>query len=297
MENILRRNPIGVFTVVYPGAERFLDAYFRSLSEQTRGDFDVFIVNDGMKGADAFARKYSNLSILETELKGSPVKIRERGLNAMAQLGYEDVVFADADDYFDNRRIERTTGHLRTIPIVVNELRIVDTLSSHVDSGYLSRRFSPQSFIDADDLVDMNLCGFSNTSIKGSLLDGDAKFDERLVALDWYFFASLLTRKVRALFVDDTHTYYRRHSDNTASFTDIGEEKVLNGVKVKTAHYRAMAQHGERYARLCDEYEMLGKRLDRDPDFKGHYVKWVRDNMPKNALWWEPMRMPKEMGL
>ena len=297
MVDIRRRNPIGVFTVVYPGAERFLDAYFRSLSVQTRKDFDVFLVNDGMEGLDGFVQKYNDLSILTMELHGSPVKVRERGLNAIAQSGYEDIVFGDADDYFDDRRAERVTGYLRSHPVVFNELNIVDSLSNPIESKYLSRRLTPSSCIGADDLADKNVLGFSNTAVKGRLLNGRANFAEDLIALDWYFFTSLLARGVQALFTDDTSTYYRRHDSNVASFTDMGEGNILNGVKVKVAHYRAMALQGGRYTRLWDEYETLEKRLESDSSFERLYVRKVCDNMPENALWWEMIRTPGEIGL
>jgi len=297
LAELCRKNPTAVFTVVYPGVECFLNDYFRSLSDQTKKDFDVFIVNNGIKGFDRFLRKYPQLSVTVFESHGSPIKVRENGLNMVAQHGYDDVIFTDSDDYFDEHRIERTVGYLRSQLVVINDLHLVDAKSKHIDSGYLSRRLMQGSFINADDLVEMNVCGFSNMAMKGNLLDGHALFDENIIALDWYFFTHLLMGGVRAVFVDDIFTYYRRHANSMALLSGDNETDVLKGVAVKMAHYRAMARENQRYAHLSAEYEAMDERVACDTAFKDEYVKRICSHMPRNALWWEAIRTPKEVGL
>ena len=54
----------------------------------------------------------------------------------------------------------------------------------------------------------------SNTAINLKKLT-KVFFDDKIIAVDWYFFKRLLEKGLKAIFTNETITYYRQHEKNT----------------------------------------------------------------------------------
>ena len=59
-----------------------------------------------------------------------------------------------------------------------------------------------------------NIFGLTNTAIK---LENISKviFDDKVIAVDWYFFKTLLKQGLKAVFTNEIVTYYRQYENNT----------------------------------------------------------------------------------
>ena len=68
--------------------------------------------------------------------------------------------------------------------------------------------------IDYEFIKDKNIFGMSNTAIK---LKNISKviFDDNIIPIDWFFFRAILKQGLKALFTNETETFYRQHKNNT----------------------------------------------------------------------------------
>jgi len=207
-------------TTIFPMEKKFLIDFFNSLTIQTYKNFDVIVVNDGFDNFDDIKKEYKNLNIIELVCKKSIAKNREFGINWCKQNAYEVLIFGDSDDYFEKNRVEVSLDLLKNYNVVVNDV-ILFNESGIIIKNYFSERLNNYFEFDYDFIKDKNICGFSNSAIKLSLID-EVRFDKNLKIVDWYFYKNLL-KKTKAIFTNDTITYYRQHNNNL-----IGMENYKN---------------------------------------------------------------------
>jgi glycosyltransferase involved in cell wall biosynthesis len=204
---------IAFLTTVYPTEKEYLFDFFDSLQNQTYKEFDVIVVNDGYKEFDAIKDKYSSLRLIELIHSSTPAKNREYGINYCIDNKYEVLIFGDSDDYFDKNRVEKILWLLEDNDIVVNDLSLFNENGIY-EEKYISNRVENLSKIDLEFIKDKNIFGMSNTALKISKLESVC-FDKDVVAVDWVFFKKLLYQGLRAIFTNETISYYRQYTNNT----------------------------------------------------------------------------------
>ena len=243
---------VAVLTTVFPMDARFLDEFFGSLALQSCNSFDVIVVNDGYGLLEEFSRKYPTLNIIELNHSGTPAKNREKGLRFVKDSGYDIVIFADSDDYFDSNRVEEILQLLNSNDIVVNDISLFDD-NGVFQSQYFKNRIIEGELICAGYVREKNIFGMSNTAFNLVIYDGFS-FPEDLIAVDWYLFTRLLLQEGReAIFTSRTQTYYRQYSSNTVGMKNLTLESFSKGIEVKKRHYRALMDQGHYYAELYQE--------------------------------------------
>ncbi|MCL5260308.1 MAG: glycosyltransferase [Gammaproteobacteria bacterium] len=286
-------NNIVFLSFVYPGSEKFLDDFFKSLQAQTIKDFDVYIINDELENFIFFKKKFKNLKIIDINYHNSPVKIREFGINLVLNKKYDLIIFGDADDYFAENRIEVVVNYLQNYDVVVNDLHLVSVNKNMLYNNYLSNRVADESVIDLDFIKEKNLLGFSNTAIRGDILN-KINLPEGIIAADWYFFSRILmlTKKI-AIFTNKTATYYRQHQNNIAGFKEMDKKYIPHAINVKLLHYRELAKRDARFKTLEVLLEKL-RSTAGDPIFLNKYFEYLRACNIKNPLWWEMIKTNKE---
>jgi len=210
-------NKVAFLTTVFPENEKFLKPFFNSLSTQTYKNFDLVIVNDDFKNLDLYKGLYSNLNIIDINSSNTPAKNREVGINYCIDQNYDVLVFGDSDDYFKENRIEKSLELLKKSDVIINDLSLFDENGVY-EENYLSNRLKNLDIIDFEFIKDKNIFGMTNTAIK---LNGIEKvsFDKEIIAVDWYFFKSLLRKDCKAIFTNETESFYRQHKNNTAGLS------------------------------------------------------------------------------
>jgi glycosyltransferase involved in cell wall biosynthesis len=216
----LKLSNICFLTTIFPMKEKFLIDFFDSLSRQTYNNFDVVVVNDGYDNFSDVKIKYQNLSIIELAYSNTPAKNREYGINYCIENNYDILIFGDSDDYFSNNRIAKSISLLSSYDIVVNDLSTFNN-TGILHDNYLSNRVQNNSIVNYNFIKDKNIFGLTNTAINLNILN-KVKFDELLIAVDWFMFKGLLKLGFKAIFTNEIISYYRQHLDNTIGLREVG---------------------------------------------------------------------------
>ena len=261
---------IAFFSTIFPANKEFLEKFFNSLVAQTYNVFDVVIVNDGYDEYKLLTQQYPSLNIIILEAGNNPIENREKGINYCIDHKYDILIFGDSDDYFDNNRVEKSLELLEETDIVVNDLSLFDKNGIY-EGKYLSHRLENLDVVDLEFIKDKNIFGLSNTAIK---LDDIQKITipYDLVAVDWYIFSVYLMSGKKAVFTNETVSYYRQRQQNIIGFKKIDESFFKKGVEIKRKHYEALNDKNNQFS---SELKRLSNSSFSD-----------REKI-NNPLWWE----------
>ncbi|MBY0540223.1 MAG: glycosyltransferase [Campylobacterales bacterium] len=265
------KNKIAFLTTIFSMDTQYLYDFFDSLKNQTYQNFDLIVVNDEYRDFDSIKMGYNkNLNIIELQYTDTPAKNREYGINYCIDNNYDILIFGDSDDYFESNRVEKSIEFLKKNDIVVNDLSLFDKNGVY-EEKYLSQRLKNLDVIDFEFIKDKNIFGLSNTAIK---LNGLQKvlISNDLIAVDWYLFSMLLMEGKKAVFTNETVSYYRQYQQNTVGLKKLDEELFSKGIEVKKKHYKT----------LNETNGLFDLELERLHTLKFSDVKQI-----KNPLWWE----------
>jgi glycosyltransferase involved in cell wall biosynthesis len=285
-----------IFSVSYPDAEPYIADFLHSLSKQTDRSFVLYLLNDGLPDIGRFLEGI-NFPVKVLEQEGHPAALRKAGIQWVVSEGAERIIFADADDYFADNRIEISKKMMVDHDVVCNEILLTGQKFPQ-PVPMLGELFKNEMEITTEDIVNGNCLGLSNTSIRVDKISAlMMEIPDDVVAFDWAFFAPCLHAGAKATFTKNTETYYRQHGDNIASPRSFSEAQILRGVKVKRDHYDFLSKHYDGYIHLLSEFERLYSRLQSDVLLKDDYCKAIRMNATNVSIWWEPIKTLEELGL
>lgn len=205
-------------TTIFPMDKQYLQDFFDSLKNQTDKNFDVIVVNDGYKNFEEIKSAYNQvLNIIELQYSNTPAKNREYGINYCIEKKYDVLIFGDSDDYFANNRVEKSLEFLKKSDILVNDLSLFGE-SGIYEEKYLSHRLKNLEVVNFEFIKDKNIFGMTNTAIKLKNIT-KVSFDEKIIAVDWYFFKTLLGQGLKAIFTNETVSFYRQYDNNTVGLS------------------------------------------------------------------------------
>jgi len=206
-------NKVAFLTTIFPANRKFLKSFFNSLFKQTYKDFDLIIVNDNFKNLEFYKNLYPSLNIVNINSNKSPSKNREIGINYCIDYKYENLIFGDSDDYFKKNRIGKSLELLKKADIVVNDLSLFNDNGIY-EKNYLSNILTNLDIVDFEFIKDKNIFGMSNTALKLKNIK-KVSFNSTIIAVDWYFFKTILKKGSKAVFTNETETFYRQYENNT----------------------------------------------------------------------------------
>ena len=272
-------------TTLFPVCESYLHDFFQSLTRQTWKGFDLIILNDGFNDFQRFKAQYSNLNIIEIPSANNIAKNREALIKFSLINNYDIAIFGDIDDYFTDNRIEVVSKLLNKNDIVVNDLTSFSA-KGKLFHNYLSNRLSNREHISLNFILDKNIFGLSNTAINLSVINStDISFDTELLAVDWYFFSSLLVNSKQAVFTNEAVTYYRQHNDNIAGLGDINDATIHKSLAIKLMHFDKMASKTDAFKLAYDKTLKLSTLVQNETQLDALLVR-NRANL-NFPLWWE----------
>lgn len=290
------KNDTAIFSVSYLGVEPYISDFLQSLSKQTDKDFVLFLLNDGLSDIERFLEGI-DFSVEVLEKTGHPAALRKAGIQWAISRGFQSIIFADADDYFADNRIEISKKMIVDHDVVCNEILLTGQKYPQ-PIPMLGGLFKDEMEITTEYILNGNCLGLSNTSIKADKISElMSEIPDDIIAFDWAFFALCLHAGAKAIFTNNTQTYYRQHGDNIASPCSFSEEQILRGVQVKKNHYQMLSRFYEEYISLLDLFEKLLAQLQSDETLRRKYCQAVRKHAPAMSLWWEPIKSLEELGL
>lgn len=281
--------------VFFKKIEKFAARFFASVNSQTTKSFDCIVFNDGVPLLKRHYKQFG-FPVIEIRCSGSPGFIRERVLSYVKSKGYVNLIFCDGDDFIAENRVEVCQSYLKKYSLVVNDLTLVSESERIVSDGYLSGRFLNAQVLGYPDMLDKNIFGFTNTAIRVSCLKKNMTFSKSLIAIDWNLFARLLLSGAKAVFTNETTTFYRVHKDNMAGLGRDDERSILKALAVKLAQYKDLSGIDQR---SCDSYNafcLLRRNLSESAQVKRAYLKKMRIRAAKRSLWWETARLDREFA-
>ncbi len=270
------KNQVAFLTTIFPMSKTYLLDFFNSLQKQTYKNFDVIVINDNYEGFDEIKQAFINLNIVELNYSDTPAMNREYGINYVAKNGYDILIFGDSDDYFDSNRVQVSIDSLRDYDIVVNDISLFNADGIY-NKKYISNRVQDNTQISLDFIKDKNIFGLSNTALKVSILD-QIIFDRDLVAVDWYLYTKLLLKNTKAIFTNQTQTYYRQYESNTIGIGDRTLETIQKTRLIKSKHYSLLVEENIMFKELNEREEYL--KMNND------YSELSKQQI-KTPLWWE----------
>jgi glycosyltransferase involved in cell wall biosynthesis len=271
-------------TFVYPGSEIHLPRMFSSLREQTDNDFDIVIFNDGVQNIEEIYGKFLTKAPHIRLVKGSIPKVRTLGLLQLKNLGYDNVIFGDADDSFAPNRVEVSKNLLRVHDLVVNEIDVHNVSSGKILYGYFQKSIPSNARFDFEAIRNCNFIGFTNSSVRASKIP-QIDFPDQITAVDWALFSTLMLEGADAYFTGDTTTAYFVHEKSHYDIfsDDLASNSYKAGVKLQ--HYKYLCSVGFSFERERKQYEaLLNDLIDIPFDDFYNQKSFLKREQP---LWWD----------
>ncbi len=266
---------VAFFSVIFPEVKEFINDFLISLSQQSFKGFDIILVNDGYPNFGEIKSEFADLNFVEIPPSSSPVMNRVSGISWIIENGYDYIIFGDADDYFSPNRIEVSVSLLKENGVVFNDLTTVNK-SGIINEKYLSNRLKKNQEIAIDFIENKNVLGLSNTAIQTKLINSEIEFPEEQIAFDWAFFSYLMLKNnSKAIFTNETISYYRQHDSNTIGLQNcLGNPKKI--IEVKFQHYKFLSKFRKEYVPKMEKYRIFLENCSVETN-----------NEIKYPLWWE----------
>lgn len=247
---------VAVGSVIYDAALPYLRSFLDSLMGQQYHDFIVLLINDGVERSyiNSIFSNYYPLDVVIRDVDGHlpPERIRTKLIAETKEQGCEYLVFCDADDWCSDDRIEQSIYQIKRsrADFVYNEI-----LSGDGKSIFPSL---PINTVSAEDIIDYNFLGLSNTTIRVENLDYSFIYSLNKCpshVFDWYLFSRMLLDGAKGCFVEGVYSYYRIHENNFVGVPHMSRNMVSKEVEVKTKHYDALKPYNKVYGKYEDAYK------------------------------------------
>jgi hypothetical protein len=284
---------LAVYTTWYPGVERFLPEWSRSVVDQTDGSFDLWIGVDGLD----FRRVAGSLGRLSgprwvmAEPGDTPARVRERALVRIVQE-YPAVVFVDSDDVLAPSRVAAARAALEKHDVVGCALKIVDEAGRD-----LGVRFGPPAGAEWAELLPRhNVFGLSNSAYRSDVLRRLLPLSDSCILIDWLFATRAWALGLDLFFDMEPGMSYRQYGENVAKvLPPFREEDVVRAAERVAGHYRLVLDDpawrpgpvpGSRLEAARERFAHFEKFFTANPDGRRRYVNALNGLSPRYVWWW-----------
>ena len=289
-----------LFVVLHPGVKNFAEDYFRSINSQSYLNFDLLVINDGLKYS-GFNYK-GNVIVIDSDSGMTPAQIRYMGLRYASEHSYERIVFSDADDFYSTNRMQLILNQLKDSDFVFNRIIPVDEAGGQLLPDALSLIPIPLEISSYNTILDYNLIGLGNSGVSIEAIR-NLNIPSSIRAVDWWLFTILLLQGNEGRYINDCITYYRQTTNNLVGFNrELTEKRLMIGVMIKSEHYHQVAQYcksnGENEAWNIYNYKRmemaeLTKAIEND-SFRSKYIQIINQNMHLIYQGWWSEILPLE---
>lgn len=284
-----------LYTTVYPGAEKYIPFWYRSVEKQTYKDFDVVIGLDSYTPKQFFKclGKEIKAEFITAEAGQSPAKVRENAFRYIVKK-YQDVILTDIDDILLEQRVKAAVEELRYTEINACSMEIIDVDSQ--STGY----FFPvgTAEIAYQKMFRANVFGLTNTAYRCEILKGLMPFPKECVMLDWFMVTKAWLNGARLSVSNKKLMRYRQYTENTArTLSPFTGEQVLKACTLLHAHYKLLNQNlgelstNKRFAEAVENLKTFTSSM-KNKDNLNTYVHSL-NKLNKEHCWWEWIALPE----
>jgi len=289
---------LALYTTVYPGVEKYLSAWHKSVSAQTDHDFDIWIGVDelGVNAVIAAMGADPSATWVIAAKGDSPARIRQKAIARMVNE-YPAVVFADSDDVLEPTRVEAARRSLEWSDVSGCAMRIVDEQGN--DLGIVLK--PPEGQEIAGLLPRSNVFGLSNTTYRAQILRQCLPIPADCVMVDWFLITCAWTLSARLDFDFTPRMAYRQHSQNTARvLPPFTPQQVLLATERVLDHYTLVLekipelqpQHRIELEAARSRAQAFHMSIRASCDVLHRYVQAL-NQLPPNPIWWGCVAHPQ----
>ena len=289
---------LAVCTAIYPSVERFLPAWYTSLSAQTDQCFDLWIGLDSI--ASERVKRVIGATVAAQWVSASPgatpAEVRQCVLSQVGS-SYDAVVLVDSDDLLHPSRVAAARAALRDCDLAGCALQMVD---QHGQDLSVTLGLPP-GFRLPNVLPRNNLFGLSNSAFRSELLLRCLPIPARVDLVDWFLATQAWLLGARLGFDNTTRMRYRQHGANTARVRrPFTEQQVIQDTRMVRKHFRILRTGGkdgylaERFAeleRVAEDVELFYQRVTLDSARLAHYLA-AFNALVVQPLWWASVANP-----
>ena len=290
-------NRYALYTTIYPGIERFLGEWCRSVNSQDHSNFDVWIGIDNVETTTVSSLLDQRFEVIFVHaLSGeTPVSLRCRAMMAMVAR-YETIVFTDSDDILETDRVSAALSGIVDADIYGCALGLIDVggLDLGIYFGLLKDE-TPDVILPYN-----NFLGLSNTAWRSETLEKYLPVPERCVAMDWLLAVRAWGLGAKITFDGTVRMQYRQYGANVACvIPPFSPEQIVKATAVVTEHFRAVTDSGDGFSaqkihtlqEAAAKIEIFRNTIMSSCAALDHYVTAL-NKLPPHRLWWLSVAHP-----
>lgn len=289
---------LAVYTTIYPGVEQYIADWYRSLSQQTDREFQLWIGLDelGSESIKNIVGMDLNAIWVTVSSGATPAQIRQRALARIVET-CSGVVLVDSDDLLHPSRVAAARSALQASEITGCALRLIDEHAKDIGLTF----DLPAEFAAEDIFPRNNIFGFSNSAFRSDCLRRCLPIPADVVLVDWFLATRAWLLGANMSFDQVPRMDYRQHPANTARVRfPFGRDQVISDTALVQRHFELVLANpspcflAERYAALMkvarevEAFERYVVSCSRQLD---SYVENLNALQPL-PLWWTCVAYP-----
>ena len=289
---------LALYTTIYPGVERYVKEWHRSVCEQSDQDFQLWIGLDQLKRDDIQGLLGPRFKVnwVQGAAGASPAQIRQTALSRIAETASE-VVLVDSDDLLHPTRVAAARLALQTSELAGCALRLVDQEGEDLESLFtLSTSLRPDDILPRN-----NVFGFSNSAYRVELLRRILTIPASAVLVDWFMATRAWLLGAKLSFDREPRMDYRQHPQNMALVRlPFRPDQVTRATALVCNHFKLLLRKQEQdfipdrffdLERVAREVEEFNERILPDPNLLAAYVD-AYNTLAKPQIWWSCVAHP-----
>ena len=289
---------IALYSTVFPGVEPFLGQWCRSVIEQSRRDFEIWIGLDSLSPEAVQVGMEQSLDAhwVLAEKGSTPAEVRQNALEAFVER-VDYVVFVDSDDILAPSRVAAAIESLSESDVAACALEFAD--EAGIGQG--------DNMTLADDVPDdamlprFNSYGLSNTAYRAATLRACLPIPCEAVMVDWYLATRAWLMGASMSFDRTPRMLYRQHGSSMARVRKpFSAQQLLRDARRVALHFGLMknAIPGNSLTRRVEELRAVSDDVDTflnwvmdDDDALLRYVDALNES-DAGQYWWESVAYP-----
>ena len=288
----MRPERLAVYTTAYPGVERYLADWYRSVEAQTDGGFELLVALDSISPDDVVAAigKHVDASWFRAAPGATPARLRSDALLQLVEE-YPAVVLVDSDDVLLPTRVAAARAMLESVDVAGCALEVMDEAGR--DLGIV---FGPADADPGELLPRWNVFGMSNTAWRSRALRSALPVPDDCVLIDWLLVTRAWADGARLGFDPTPRMRYRQYHANLAPMLPpFDAAQVLEATRRVLGHYRLMLDgarplpEASRRALESARQRVAGfeAAVGSRPARLDAYVEQLNGRPPERVWWWQ----------
>jgi hypothetical protein len=225
------------------------------------------------------------LTVVTADRGSTVANVRRTMFSAARESRADIVVFCDMDDWLLETAFKEHAETLKEADISYGDLRIVDRVGNSMGRNFFDGNDVPDRTENPGQLTDRNWLGLSNTAILGDCLSTEVMdVPNAVIAVDWWFFSTLLRMGRQGGRAATTVAAYRMHDANIlGSKASVCLSDVHRRIAIIERHFECF-QGDPHFSRRTKQLIALKVRCEREPD---QILRQLENYSSRSHLWHE----------